>query len=119
MRVVTHRIMSSTVMAVAETKAILLKNIKDHSFGKMTKAKLSVTFCTDNRTVSSTTVSDEIAKAVEAFPLGSKELKDIVIYGFKRSFFPGSYLEKREYVRRIINYYNRIEADFGINGSKA
>ena len=49
---------------------------------KMTKAKLSVTFCTDNRTVSSTTVSDEIAKAVEAFPLGSKELKDIVIYGF-------------------------------------
>ena len=96
-----------------------LKNIKDHSFGKMTKAKLSVTFCTDNRTVSSTTVSDEIAKAVEAFPLGSKELKDIVIYGFKRSFFPGSYLEKREYVRWIINYYNRIEADFGINGSKA
>ena len=38
---------------------------QDHSFGKMTKAKLSVTFCTDNRTVSSTTVSDEIPKPLK------------------------------------------------------
>jgi hypothetical protein len=27
-----------------------------------------------------------------------------LIYGFKRSFFPGSYLEKRAYVRSVIDF---------------
>jgi adenosine deaminase len=30
------------------------------------------------------------------------------VYGFKRSFFPGSYVEKREYVRGIIDYYEKV-----------
>ena len=35
-------------------------------------------------------------------------MRDILIYGFKRSFYPGSYLEKRDYVRGVINYANRV-----------
>jgi adenosine deaminase len=35
-------------------------------------------------------------------------VRDILIYGFKRSFYPGSYLEKRAYVRRVIDYANRV-----------
>ena len=41
-----------------------------------------------------------------------RELKSIIIYGFKRSFFPGSYLSKRGYVRQIIDYYEAMERKF-------
>jgi adenosine deaminase len=91
-----------------------MRRLYEHSFGKMRKGRLSVTFCTDNRTVSSTTVSREIKLAVDSFKLNPEELKDFVIYGFKRSFFHGSYLEKRKYVRQIIDYYEAIEKKMGI-----
>ncbi len=89
-----------------------LVELKNHPFKKMSESKLSVTFCTDNRTVSSTTVTDEIFKAVQTFNINRKDLKDIVIYGFKRSFFYGTYLKKRKYVRSVINYYDKIERQF-------
>ncbi len=78
----------------------------------MRKAKLSVTFCTDNRTVSRTTVTDEILKAVRAFRITPSELKNFIIYGFKRSFFPGTYIKKREYARQVIDYYEKIERHY-------
>ena len=89
-----------------------IRNLAQHSFRHMRKAKLSATFCTDNRTVSQTTVTDEILKAVQAFHITPKELKNFVIYGFKRSFFPGTYFKKREYVHQIIDYYEKIEKQF-------
>ncbi|MBU1535888.1 adenosine deaminase family protein [Myxococcota bacterium] len=92
----------------------MLKDLKDHSFSKMRDAKLSVSFCTDNRTVSMTSVSDEIEKAVNTFGITPRELRHFVIYGFKRSFFPGAYAAKRQYVRKVIDFYERIEAEFGI-----
>ena len=67
-----------------------MRSLRDHPFGKMRRAMLSVTLCTDNRLVSRTTVSREIGLAVEAFGLGPEELGDLLIYGFKRSFFPGN-----------------------------
>jgi adenosine deaminase len=79
-----------------------------HPFGEMRKRRLSTTFCTDNRLVSNTTVSNEIERAVEAFELTDREVRDILIYGFKRSFFPGTYLEKRAYVREAIDYADKI-----------
>lgn len=89
-----------------------IRNLAEHSFKYMRKAKLSATFCTDNRTVSQTTVSAEILKAVQAFGITPRELKNFVIYGFKRSFFPGTYIKKREYVHQIIEYYEKIEKQF-------
>jgi len=89
-----------------------IRSLAEHSFKNMRKAKLSATFCTDNRTVSQTTVSAEILKAVQAFHITPKELKNFVIYGFKRSFFPGSYIKKREYVHQIIEYYEKIEKQY-------
>lgn len=84
-----------------------LSDVKDHAFGKMLQEKLSATLCTDNRLVSHTTVSKEIGLAVEAFDMGLKELRNTIIYGFKRSFFPGEYTERRAYVRKIIDYYDK------------
>jgi adenosine deaminase len=89
-----------------------IRDLSEHSFKHMRKAKLSATFCTDNRTVSQTTVSEEIMKAVLAFNITPRELKNFVIYGFKRSFFPGTYIKKREYVHQIIEYYEKIEKEY-------
>jgi adenosine deaminase len=93
-----------------QTVPELAGDLRHHPFGEMRKRRLSTTFCTDNRLVSHTTVSGEIARAVEAFGLTPREVRDILIYGFKRSFFPGTYLEKRQYVRQVINYSDRITA---------
>jgi adenosine deaminase len=53
-------------------------------------------------------VTGEIMKAIENFDIPFEKLKNIIIYGFKRSFYPGTYLEKRKYVRQIIDYYDKI-----------
>lgn len=85
-----------------------IQNIKNHTLKKMLDNKLSISLCTDNRLVSNTTVSDEIKLAVENFEINPKVLKDITLYGFKRSFYPGDYAERRSYVRSIISYYEKI-----------
>jgi adenosine deaminase len=87
-----------------------IKDLSRHAFKGMRAARLSTTLCTDNRLVSNTTVTKELMLAIRHFGLTSHELKNIVIYGFKRSFYPGSYIEKRTYVRRIIDFYERVEA---------
>jgi adenosine deaminase len=96
-----------------QTVPELADDLRRHPFGEMRRRKLSTTFCTDNRLVSNTTVSDEIARAVEAFGLSPREVRDILVYGFKRSFFPGTYLEKRTYVRQAIDYADRLLAEAG------
>ncbi len=91
-----------------------LRRVEDHPFGRMLREKLSVTLCTDNRLVSRTSVTQEIAQACGAFSITPAELRNLIIYGFKRSFFAGSYGEKRAYVREIINYYDRVADEHGV-----
>jgi adenosine deaminase len=92
-----------------------IKKLSDHPFVQMEAERISTTLCTDNRTVSNTTVTNEVALAVENFDISPRRLRNIIIYGFKRSFFPGSYLEKRKYVRHVIDYYDRVAAKFGMS----
>ncbi|TVR69135.1 MAG: adenosine deaminase family protein [Spirochaetaceae bacterium] len=91
-----------------------IRTVADHSLGKMLENKLSVTFCTDNRLVSHTTVSGEIETALDSFDIPSGQLKNIIVYGFKRSFSYKPYPEKRDYVRRVINHYEALEREYGI-----
>jgi adenosine deaminase len=94
-----------------QTVPDLADDLRKHPFVEMRRRRLSTTFCTDNRLVSNTTVTNEITRAVEAFGLSDREVRDCLIYGFKRSFFPGSYLEKRAYVRQVINFADRVLAE--------
>jgi adenosine deaminase len=70
--------------------------------------RMSVTLCTDNRLVSHTDISKEIRLAIEHLGVDHRELRNILIHGFKRSFFHGSYSEKRAWVRQVIDYYDGI-----------
>lgn len=91
-----------------------LRHVDQHPFGRMVAERLSVSLCTDNRLVSRTTVSRELAQAIEAFQLSPTEVRRVILHGFKRSFFPGSYLEKRQYVRAVIDHYDRVAAEHGL-----
>jgi adenosine deaminase len=91
-----------------------LKDIREHSLAKMLAHKLSLTICTDNRLVSHTTVTRELELALSNFDIPPDQLKDIIIYGFKRSFYYQPYPEKRKYVRKVIDYYEKLEKEHGV-----
>jgi adenosine deaminase len=91
-----------------------LRRVEDHPLGRMVQERLSVTLCTDNRLISRTSVTEEIVKATRAFRFSPAELRNVVLHGFKRSFFPGSYREKRRYVRHVIDYYDRVANAHGL-----
>jgi len=91
-----------------------LKDLHNHSLGKMLERRLSATLCTDNRLVSNTTLSHEIRLAVDNFDIDPRTLKNMIVYGFKRSFYPGSYTEKRDYVRQLISRYEHVARKHGI-----
>lgn len=111
--VADHRItLEVCLTSNQQTAPELAGDLARHPFGNMVQKRLSTTLCTDNRLVSRTTVSREVQLAVETFGLSLKELRDILTYGFKRSFFPGPYLQKRAYVRAVLDVMNRIIADW-------
>lgn len=89
-------------------------SLRDHAFKQMVLHKMSVTLSTDNRLVSNTTPLLELKKAIDNFDLTARELRDIVICGWKRSFYPGAYLERRALVRRVMNYYDKLAFEHGV-----
>jgi adenosine deaminase len=92
-------------------------NLKRHPFARMLKERVSVTLCTDNRLVSRTTMTAEVQKAVSTFKLDAKQLKDLLTYGFKRSFYPGPYNEKRESVKQVLDIMERIFEEYGFDAT--
>ena len=91
-----------------------IKSVKDHPIKEMIKRGLPVSINTDNRLVSNTTVTKEMELLVHNVDLAPKELKNIVIAGFKSAFFPGSYVEKRCFVRKVIDRYNALAREYNI-----
>ncbi|MCO5045181.1 MAG: adenosine deaminase family protein [Kiritimatiellae bacterium] len=88
-----------------------MKSIAKHPLRKMLDHGLSVSICTDNRLMSNTTVTNEIMLAVKHLNLTQRELRNVIVAGFKGSFFPGDYTEKRAYVRQVIDRYEQLKAE--------
>jgi adenosine deaminase len=88
--------------------------LKDHALRRMVGSRLSVCLNTDNRLVSNTNMVKELRLAVRTFGLSPKQLREIVITGFKRSFYHGPYTERREYVRQVMNFYDMVAAKHGV-----
>jgi adenosine deaminase len=91
-----------------------LTDLTMHPISEMLRNEVSVSLCTDNRLVSSTSVVDEFRKAILAFELRPSQVRYIALNGFKRCFFDGSYTDKIEYFRAVAKYYDYVAEKHGV-----
>jgi adenosine deaminase len=89
-----------------------MRNLSGHPLRQMLDHELSVSICTDNRLVSNTSVTNELRLAIDKLKMTPRELRNVVIAGFKGSFFPGTYREKRHFVRQVIDHYEALARKF-------
>ncbi len=85
-----------------------MRDLSRHPLRQMLDHELSVSICTDNRLMSNTSVTHELRIAIDKLKMTPRELRNVVIAGFKGSFFPGSYSEKRQFVRQVIDRYEAV-----------
>ncbi len=88
-----------------------IRSVAEHPVRQMIDRSMSVSICTDNRLVSNTTVTGELEKLVAGIPLTRRQLRNIVVAGFKGAFMPLTYREKRAFVRAVIDRYEQLEAE--------
>ncbi|VGO21486.1 adenosine deaminase family protein [Pontiella sulfatireligans] len=88
------------------------QTLGDHPIQLMVDNSLSVSVSTDNRLISHTSVTNELLLCANHLDLTDSQFRDLVLAGFKRSFFHGPYSDKRAYVRRAINLYDGLAKQF-------
>lgn len=91
-----------------------IKSVKDHNVKHMLENRMSLTICTDNRLVSNTTVTNEYSLLLNNFEISPKHLKDIVAYGFKKSFYFGEYIEKRNWAKSMMKNFDTVASKYNI-----
>ncbi|MFN2483618.1 MAG: adenosine deaminase [Candidatus Limnocylindria bacterium] len=72
----------------SNVQAGIVASVEAHPFAKLHRSGVSVTLSTDDRTVSNTTLSAELARCAAAGGLTPGELADIAINGYRRAFAP-------------------------------
>lgn len=84
------------------------QTLKDHPLQQMIDTGLSVSISTDNRLISHTSVTRELLLCAQQLDLTHSQFRDLVLAGFKNSFFPGPYSAKRKYVHRATHLYDNL-----------
>ncbi len=88
-----------------------ITSVEKHPLSQMLAHNFSITICTDNRLVSCTTPANELELMVKHLRITRHQFRNIIIAGYKGSFFPGTYNRKRAYVRRFIDLFERLERE--------
>ncbi|MDD2331319.1 MAG: adenosine deaminase [Candidatus Cloacimonetes bacterium] len=87
------------------TKAV--PNIESHPIDFYIDYGLRVTLNTDNRTISSTTLTDEYMLAIELLGLDYATIKYVILNGFKSAFVP--YKERVKLINETLREFEEIE----------
>ncbi len=87
------------------TKAV--PSIRAHPIDFYLDYGLRVTLNTDNRTISSTTMTDEYMLAIELLGLDYPQVKNIILNGFKSAFIP--YKERVRLINQILTEIDDLE----------
>jgi adenosine deaminase len=78
----------------SNVQAGVVASLADHPLARLHRAGVSVSLSTDDRTVSSTDLSTEMARVAEAQELTPAELRAVALNGFRRGFGPPDFLER-------------------------
>ena len=70
----------------SNVQAGIVDSLAAHPLATLHRAGVSVTLSTDDRTVTGTTLTDEMARCAEALGLADDELRAIALNGFHRAF---------------------------------
>ena len=70
----------------SNVQAGIVARLEEHPLAALHRAGVSVTVSTDDRTVTGTTLTDEMARCAEALALSREELAAIAVNGFRRGF---------------------------------
>ncbi|MGH2428385.1 MAG: adenosine deaminase [Candidatus Limnocylindria bacterium] len=76
------------VCPTSNVQAGIVSQLDEHPLARLHRAGVSVTISTDDRTVSDTTLTDEMARTATALRLTRGELAAIAVNGFRRAFAP-------------------------------
>jgi adenosine deaminase len=106
MRFVNDHRIPLEVCLTSNIQTRVVRTIQEHPFRTYHKLGLRVTLNTDNRLMSATTVSKELALAARAFSISSYEMKRIILNGFKSSFLP--YAQKARMLREVNLEIDRV-----------
>lgn len=77
----------------SNVQAGVVEAIAAHPLAALHRAGVSVTVSTDDRTVTGTTLSREMAGCAQAMDLSRAELAEIAVNGFRRGFAPAALLD--------------------------
>jgi adenosine deaminase len=76
----------------SNVQAGIVASIAHHPLAELHRAGVSVTLSTDDRTVTGTTLTDEMARCAAELALSRDELAAIALNGFRRGFAPAALL---------------------------
>ena len=91
---VRERDVTLDLCPTSNVQAGLVASLADHPLARLHRAGVSVSLSTDDRTVSHTDLSTEMARVAEAQGLTAEELRAIALNGFRRGFGPPDFLER-------------------------
>ena len=77
----------------SNVQAAVVPSLADHPLAALHRAGVSVTISTDDRTVTGTTLTRELARCAEALALTRNELAAIAVNAFRRGFAPPALLD--------------------------
>jgi adenosine deaminase len=89
---VRERDVTLDLCPTSNLQAGLVGTLEEHPIGQLHRARVSVTLSTDDRTISGTTLSQEMARVARAQQLTPSELIAIAVNGFRRGFGPHAFL---------------------------
>jgi adenosine deaminase len=77
----------------SNVQAGIVDRLEDHPLAALHRSGISVTISTDDRTVTGTTLTREMARCADALGLSRAELAAIAVNGFQRGFAPSPMLD--------------------------
>ncbi len=85
-----------------------LKSLNDHVVTELIMRDMPFILCTDNRLISHTSVTQEYEILLHHHLLEPAAIKKLVLQGFHHSFFLGTLAQKKLFLERIENFYDKI-----------